>query len=147
MFTERYKKGVVELFKSVLIKMDFDEVCFQRSETEDYNVEDLVKQPDSVVKHLIEYRVKVLLKKDIVVYPGEEILTNTACIIKNGIQDCCMHILKNEKIPLILTSEGYISELFNGRVVVKLANYKNETIKLSGGTEIAYIILNTFSLN
>ena len=46
----------MELFKSVLIKMDFDEVCFQRSEMEDYNVEDLVKQPDSVVKHLIEYR-------------------------------------------------------------------------------------------
>ena len=45
--------------------------------------------------------------------------------------DCCLHILKNEKIPLTLTSEGYISELFNGRVVVKLANYKSETIKLS----------------
>ena len=127
--------------------MDFDEVCFQRSETEDYNVEDLVIPPDSIVKHLIEYHVKVLLKSDIVVHPGEEILVNTACIIQNGITECCMHILKNEKIPLMLISEGYISELFNGRVVVKLANYKNETIKLSGGTEIAYIILNTFSLN
>ena len=137
----------MELFKSVLIKMDFDEVCFQRSETEDYNVEDLVIPPDSIVKHLIEYHVKVLLKSDIVVHPGEEILVNTACIIQNGITEYCMHILKNEKIPLMLISEGYISELFNGRVVVKLANYKNETIKLSGGTEIAYIILNTFSLN
>ena len=121
----RYKRGVDLFFHSVLIKMDFDEVCFQRSEIEDYNIEDLVISPDSINKHLIEYRVKVLLKDDIKVHPGEDILVNTACIIQNGITEYCMHILKNEKIPLTLTSEGYISELFNGRVVVKLANYKN----------------------
>ena len=80
--------------------MDFDEVCFQRSETEDYNVEDLVIPPHSIVKHLIEYCVKVLLKSDIEAHPGEEILVNTACIIQNGITEYCMHILKNEKIPL-----------------------------------------------
>ena len=50
--------------------MDFDEVCFQRSETKDYNLEDLVIQPDSIMKHLIEYCVKLLLKSDIVVNPG-----------------------------------------------------------------------------
>ena len=127
--------------------MDFDKVSFQRSETKDYNLEDLVIQPDSIMKHLIEYRVKLLLKSDIVVNRGEMIQVDTACIIQNGITDYCMHILKNEKIPLTLISEGYITELFNGRVVVKLANYKNEAIKLSCGTEIAYIILNTVSLN
>ena len=52
-----------------------------------------------------------------------------------------------KKIPLTLTYEGYISKLFNGRVVVKLANYKSETIKLFCGIEGAYIIVNTFSLN
>ena len=144
---ERYKGGSKFSFHSVLDKMDFDEVSFQRSETKDYNLEDLVIQPDSIMKHLIEYRVKLLLKSDIVVNPGEMIQVDTACIIQNGITDYCMHILKNEKIPLTLISEGYITELFNGRVVVKLANYKNEAIKLSCGTEIAYIILNTFSLN
>ena len=127
--------------------MDFDEVSFQRSETKDYNLEDLVIQPDSIMKHLIEYRVKLLLKSDIVVNPGEMIQVDTACIIQNGITDYCMHILKNEKIPLMLISEGYISELFNGRVVVKLVNYKNDAIKLSCGTEIAYIVLNILSLN
>ena len=127
--------------------MDFDEVCFQRKETKDYNLEDLVIQPDPILKHLIEYRVKLLLKGDIIVHPGEMIQVNTACIIQNGITDYCMHILKNEKIQLTLMSEGYISELFNGRVVVKLANYKNEMIKIACGTEIAYIILNTLSLN
>ena len=127
--------------------MDIDEVCFERSETEDYNLEDLVTPPDPISKHLIEYRVKVLLKRDILICPGEEVLVESACIIQKGIVDYCLHIMKNEKIPLILLSEGYISELFSGRIVVKLANYKSERIKLRGGTEVAYIILNTFSLN
>ena len=127
--------------------MDIDEVCFERSETEDYNIEDLIIPPDPITKHLIEYRVKVLLKGDIILYPGEEILAETACIIQKGVEEYCLHIMKNEKIPLTLISEGYISELFSGRIVVKLANYKSEKIKLSSGTEIAYIILNTFSLN
>ena len=47
--------------------MDIDEVCFERSETEDYNLEDLVIPPDPITKHLIEYRVKVLLKGDIII--------------------------------------------------------------------------------
>ena len=127
--------------------MDIDEVCFERSETEDYNLEDLVTPPDPISKHLIEYRVKVLLKRDILICPGEEVLVESACIIQKGIVDYCLHIMKNEKIPLTLLSEGYISELFSGRIVVKLANYKSERIKLRGGTEVAYIILNTFSLN
>ena len=127
--------------------MDIDEVCFERGETEDYNLEDLVKPPDPISKHLIEYRVKVLLKRDILICPGEEVLVESACIIEKGIVDYCLHIMKNEKIPLTLLSEGYISELFSGRIVVKLANYKSERIKLSCGTEVAYMIVNTFSLN
>ena len=132
---------------SLIYNMDIDEVSFERSETEDYNLEDLIIPPDPITKHLIEYCVKVLLKGDITIHPGEEVLVESACIIQKGVTDYCLHILKNEKIPLTLTSEGYISELFNGRVVVKLANYKSKTIKLSCGTEVAYIIVNTFSLN
>ena len=107
----------------------------------------MIIPPDPISKHLIEYRVKVLLKGDITICPGEEVLVESACIIRKGIMDYSLHILKKmKKIPLTLTSEGYISELFNLRVVVKLANYKSKTIKLSCGTEVAYIIVNTFSL-
>ena len=44
-----------------------------------------------------------------------------------------------KKIPLTLLSDGYISELFTGRISVKVGNYKSEKIKLSCRTEIAYI--------
>ena len=120
--------------------MDTDEVCFQRSETLDYKIEDLVNPPDPSSKHLIDYRVKLLLKEDIRLSPGYEILTETACIITEGVADFCLHIVKNGNIPLTLLSEGYISEFFNGRVMVKLANYISEIVRLCGGTEVGFII-------
>ena len=95
-------------------RMEIDEVCFQRSETQDYKLEDLVFPPDPSSKHLIDYRVKLLLKNDLVLGPGQE---------------------------------GYISELFSGRIHVKLANYKSETVKLYGGTEVGFLIVNNFSMN
>ena len=75
--------------------MDIDEVCFERSETEDYNLEDLVIPPDPISKHLIEYCVKVLLKGDIVISPGEVVLAKSACIIRKGVVYYCLHIMKN----------------------------------------------------
>ena len=57
--------------------MDLDEVCFQRVETQDYKIEDLVKPPETFLKHLIDYRVKLLLKNDIVLQPGQEVLVAT----------------------------------------------------------------------
>ena len=80
-------------------------------------------------------------------HPGHEIVARTACIIGNGIPDFCLHIKRSENIPLTLLSEGYISELFTGRVLVKLVIHKSETIKLCGGTEVGFIIINSFSLN
>ena len=127
--------------------MDTDEVCFQRCETLDYKLEDLVHSLHPTSKHLIDYRVKLLLKEDITLTPGYEILTETACIITEGVADFCLHIVKNENIPLTLLSEGYISDFFSGRVMIKLANYKSETVRLCGGTEVGFMIVYSFSLN
>ena len=58
---------------------------------------------------------KLLLKKDIGLAPGYEVLCETACMIKDGLPDFCLHI-QNENILLTLLSEGYICELFSGKV-------------------------------
>ena len=71
-----------------------DEVCFKRSETEDYNLEDLVIPPDQITKHLIEYHVRVLLKGDIIIYPGEEIVVQTTCLIQKVVYLYYLHIMK-----------------------------------------------------
>ena len=87
------------------------------------------------------------MKEDIVLQPSHEILVKTACTIGNGITDFCLHIRKSENIPLTHLSEGYISELFTGRVVLKLVNYMGEKIRLCGGSEVGFLIINSFSLN
>ena len=41
----------------------------------------LVIPPDPITNYLIEYHVKVLLKGDITICPGEEVLVESACQI------------------------------------------------------------------
>ena len=124
-----------------------DQVCFGRIQTQDYELEELVHTPEAASKHLIDYRVKLLLKEDIVLQPGHEILVKTACTIGNGIANFCLHIKKSENIPITLLSEGYISDLFTGRIVLKLANYTGEKTGLCSGSEMGFLIINSFSLN
>ena len=124
-----------------------DQVCFGRIQTQDYELEELVHTPEAASKHLIDYQVELLLKEDIVLQPGHEILVKTACTIGNGITDFCLDIKKIENIPLTLLSEGCISELFTGRVVLKLVNYTGKKIRLCGGSEVGFLIINSFSLN
>ena len=64
-----------------------DQVCFGRIQTHDYKLEELVLTPKPASKHLIDYRVKLLLKEDIKLHPGHEILVETGCIIGDGISD------------------------------------------------------------
>ena len=120
--------------------MDF----FTQIEPEDYILEELVLPPHPTSKHMIDYHVKLLLKNDITLNPSDTILAKTTCIIKNGVDDFCLHIKKSGNIPLTLLSEGYISEMFTGRIMLKLANYKSDIIKLSEGTEVGFVIVNTF---
>ena len=42
---------------------------------------------DPITKHLIEYCVKDLLKGDIVICPGVEVLGESVCIIRKGVND------------------------------------------------------------
>ena len=120
---------------------------FTQIEPEDYILEKLVLPPHPTSKHMIDYRVKLLLKNDITLNPSDTILAKTTCIIKNGVDEFCLHIKKSDNIPLTLLSEGYISEMFTGRIMLKLANYKSDIIKLCEGTEVGFVIVNTFSLN
>ena len=120
---------------------------FTQIEPKDYILEELVLPPHPTSKHIIDYHVKLLLKNDIILNPNDIILAKTTCIIKNGVDDFCLHIKKSGNIPLTLLSERNISEMITARIMLKLANYKNYIIKLSEGTEVGFLIVNTFSLN
>ena len=96
----------------------------------------------------IEYRVKVILKENTLFGGGEIKVVNTCCML-NGQRKgtkLSMFLIPVENIPLDFQSGGYISSKYKGRVIVKLANYSTNSIRLQSGTPIAYIVLTPYSL-
>ena len=128
-----------------------DMVEFQRVEEEedDYNLQDLFPEPVPYhLHHLIEYRIKLLLKNDAVFIPGESQVVYTTCIMKGkSHQKLSMHLIPFENLPLSFESGGYISRKYSGRVVTKLTNYTANSVKLNSGTPVGYIVMQPFSLN
>ena len=119
---------------------------------DDYNLEDFF--PKSIAEHLqpfIEYRIKVVMKEDLLFLRGESQLVNTSCVIKRknrskGGGKLSMHLVPCETLPLSLESGGYIDTSFKGRIVLKLTNYSGEIKRFCAGTPVAYIVLQPFSL-
>ena len=100
------------------------------------------------LQHLIEYRVKLLLKSDALFIPGETQVVNTSCVLRGKIRRAMsMHLTPFENLPLSFESGGYISGKYSGRVVIKLTNYSVNSVKLNSGTPIGYIVMQPFSLN
>ena len=100
------------------------------------------------LQHLIDYRVKLLLKNDTVFIPGETQVVNTSCMLKGKMKGgMSMHLIPFENLPLGFESGGYISQKYSGRVVIKLTNYSSHTVKMNSGTPVGYIVMQPFSLN
>ncbi len=116
---------------------------------DDYNLQDLFPEPVPYhLHHLIEYRIKLLLKNDAVFIPGESQVVNTTCMMKGkSHQKLSMHLIPFENLPLSFESGGYISRKYSGRVVTKLTNYTAHSVKLNSGTPVGYIVMQPFSLN
>jgi dUTPase len=126
--------------------VDFDPI---EENEEDYNLEDFFPKPlPYPIHHLIEYRIKILLKNNTVFTPGETQVVNTICMMKGKIRVAMsMHLIPFENLPLGFESGGYISQKYSGRVVIKLTNYSTHTVKLNSGTPVGYIVMQPFSLN
>ena len=126
--------------------VDFDPI---EEGEEDHNLQDfLPEQVPYQLHHLIEYRVKLLLKNDALFLPGETQVVNTSCVLRGKIRRAMsMHLIPYENLPLSCESGGYISRKYSGRVVTKLTNYSVNSVKLSSGTPVGYIVVQPFSLN
>ena len=97
---------------------------------------------------LMEHRIKLLSKEDTVFYGGEIKLVDTCCVLSKKIKatKLSMFLIPHENMPLVFESAGYISESFRGRILLKLANYSSNTIKLLSGSSIGYLVLQPHSL-
>ncbi len=104
------------------------------------------KQPKNKLKHLIEYRIKLLVKEEVLMEAGETQLVPTSCKIERRSSDLCMLIKQPEDLPFTFGSEGYIRPGFHGQVWIKLTNYSAETRKILPGALVGYVILSPHGL-
>ena len=143
-------RGLIEFSIVLTVNMDMTDFDPIEQVEEDYDLEDFFPSPIPYhLQPLIEYRVKLLLKKDTFFSAGETQVVNTSCMLKGKVrknQNLSMHLIPYENLPLSLESKGYISRRYSGRVVIKLTNYSATNIKLSAGTAVAYIVMQPFSL-
>ena len=126
--------------------VDFDPI---EEGEEDHNLQDLFPVPVPYhLHHLIEYRIKLLLKNDVLFIPGETQVVNTSCVLRGKIRGAMsMHLIPFENLPISFESAGYIWRKYSGRVVNKLTNYTANSVKLNSGTPVGYIVMQPFSLN
>ena len=116
---------------------------------EDYDLQEFF--PKTIpyrLQPLMEHRIKLLSKEDTVFYGGEIKLVDTCCVLNRKIKGTklSMFLIPTENMPLFFESTGYISENFKGRILLKLANYSSNSIKLPSGSSIGYLVLQPHSL-
>ena len=105
------------------------------------------REPEHDLRHLIEYRIKLLLKEDILLEPSDSQLVATCCKISCKSPNLSMHLKGYENLPVTFESDGIVSQKFNGTVFVKLSNFKNNQVKLPSGAILGYLILQPYSLS
>ena len=100
------------------------------------------------LQHLMEHRIKLILKEDTLFHGGEIKVVNTCCVLNRKIKGIkmSMFLIPQENNPLTFESGGYISSNYKGRVLVKPANYSSNTIKLQSGSPVGYIVMQPYSL-
>ena len=132
--------------------IDLDMIEFQRlsdyeESVPDYKISsEFPKIPEENLRHLIDYRIKLLLKDEVTLNPSESELVPTACKICKNRPKLAMHLKAYEHLPVTFESDGFICQKYIGVISVKLTNYTNTTIKLAPGTVLGYVVLQPFAL-
>ena len=104
--------------------VNFQQVFDEDNLQEDYELNSTFppKAPYHL-RHLIEFRLQLLLKENLSISPGETKLVATACNITEKLPRLSIYIKAPEKLPLLFESEGYVSHKYRGRIFVKVTNY------------------------
>ena len=117
---------------------------------DDYNLHEFFPKPiKEKIQPFIEHRVKLILKNNISFRGGEVKVVDTSCILGGKLRgtQLSMYLIPAENMfGLEFQSSGFISEDFKGRVLVKIANYSAQKIKLQSGIHIGYIVMTPYSL-
>ena len=136
-----------------MTNIDVDMIEFQRlsdyeESVPDYKISsEFPKIPEENLRHLIDYRIKLLLKDDLLLEPSDSQLVATCCKISCKSPTLSMHLKGYENLPVTFESDGFVSPKYNGTVYVKLSNFTNNQVKLPSGAILGYLILQPYSLS
>ena len=123
-------------------------MCIRDRSEPDYTIDSSFPQePEYGLRHLIDYRIKLLLKDEIVLESSETPLVATCCKISKKSPNLSMHLKGYEHLPVSFENEGIISSKFQGFVYVKLTNYSSNKVVIAPGAIVGYLILQPFSLS
>ena len=122
------------LEKIINVEADYDITSFFTSEIQHH------------LRPLIEYRIKLLLKNNVVIHCGETQEVETACILNQKLHKLSLTLKPYEHLPVVFEASGTISQKFRGRVNVSLTNYSLQNVKICAGKPVGYIVLLPFSL-
>ena len=140
--SSRWSENCKLHLKKTAVKTDVDQQTeikkveinqsFPRQPTTDYLID------------AIEYRIKVLALKDIVVIPGESEKIESNIFISRKAGSLSLLIKPCEDLPLRLQTEGFINPMFRGTVLVDFHNSTSNDVYLSDGSLICYLIMSPF---
>ena len=115
---------------------------------EDYEISSFFpSEVEYQLRPLIEYKIKLLLKNNVILEQGESQVVATACQISKKLETLSIQLKGCEYLPVTFESDGYISPEHKGRIVVKLANYTNNIVNINSGTAVGYAIVQPFVLS
>ena len=107
----------------------------------DYDIADMPIYAQYHTRNLIEFRIKLYLKNNVVIYPGAEQVVQTCCLITVQPPHLTMHIKIGERMPVVLETEGVLAPAFRGRICVRLNNFSISPITITRNVIIGYLII------
>ena len=120
--------------KIVNVEADYDITSFFTSEIQHH------------LQPLIEHRIQLLLKNNVVIHCGESQEVETACVLNQQLHKLSLTLKPYEHLPVVFEASGTISSKFRGRVKISLTNYSFKNVKICAGSLVGYIVLQPFSL-
>lgn len=97
------------------------------------------------IQPLIEIRLKLKNKDSKVIKSGELLCLQTSCVIETAISNYSLYLQGNKTLNLLFENDGFLSQGFSGRIVIKLRNFNPYDILLEAGLNIAELWFSPFS--
>jgi len=111
-------------------------------DTEDFKIDhSFFPKIPNMMTHLMEFKVRLLLKEKVVITPGETKVVSTTSIIDGKLEGFGMEILAHENTLFKIESEKHFPPEFRGRIIVQVTNYSKIDLSLPASSALGYLLI------